>query len=136
MDNRVAGLVTAVAALAISATACSSPTPTPAPVTVTQTTVAQAPAVPAAPATPVAPVATTEAAAAAQITIPDVAGQNAERVQKHLETLGLTDVSLSSANPKYSMVLLPENWTVVSIEPAPGTQVSADEPIVVKVTKE
>ena len=122
--------------MAIWATACSSPAPTPAPVTVTKTTVAQGSAAPTVPVAPVAPVATTEVAAAAQITIPDVAGQNAERIQKHLEALGLTDVSLSSANPKYSMVLLPENWTVVSIEPAPGTAVSADEPVVVKVTKE
>jgi len=71
-----------------------------------------------------------------QITIPEVAGQNAEIVRKKLETLGLTDVSLASATPKYSVVLLASNWTVVSIEPAPGTVVNSGDPVVVKATKE
>lgn len=81
-------------------------------------------------AAPFAPAAPTE------ITIPDVAGQNAEIVRKKLEGLGLTDVSLSSSNPKYSMVIMAANWTVVSIEPAPGTQVKSDGPVVVKVYKD
>jgi len=115
-----------LAGIAIWIPACGSAT-TPAPVTVTQTTVAQAPA----------PVANTpEASAPTPITIPDVAGQNAEIVRKNLEDLGLTDVNVSSANAKYSVVLLASNWTVVSIEPAPGTVVNSDDPIVVKVTKE
>jgi beta-lactam-binding protein with PASTA domain len=71
-----------------------------------------------------------------QITIPDVTGQNAEIAQNSLEKLGLTRVRLSSANPKYSMVLLAANWTVVSVDPAPGTLVNSDDPVVVKVTKE
>jgi PASTA domain len=45
-------------------------------------------------------------------------------------------VSLSSANPKYSVVVLASNWTVVSIEPAPGTVVNANDPVVVKVYKD
>jgi beta-lactam-binding protein with PASTA domain len=81
-------------------------------------------------ATPVAPAPPTE------ITIPEVAGQNAEIVRKKLEGLGLTDVSLSSSNPKYSMVIMAANWTVVSIEPVAGTQVKSDDPVVVKVYKD
>jgi hypothetical protein len=45
-------------------------------------------------------------------------------------------VELSSSNPKYSMVLRASNWTVTSIDPPPGTQVSANDPVIVKVTKE
>jgi beta-lactam-binding protein with PASTA domain len=77
-----------------------------------------------------------EALASNQITLPEVTGQNAEIVYKKLEKLGLTDVTLSSANPKYSMVLNYSNWTVVSIDPAAGTSVDADDPVVVKVTKQ
>ena len=71
-----------------------------------------------------------------QITIPEVHGQNAEIVRKKLEKLGLTDVSLSSANPKYSVVVLASNWAAVSIEPRSGTVVSSDDPVVVKVYKD
>ena len=53
----------------------------------------------------------------------------------NLEKLGLTDVSLSSANPKYSFVILASNWTAVSIEP-PGTVVGSGDPVVVKVYKD
>jgi hypothetical protein len=123
MITRFAGIA-AIAAAMVSG--CGSTTTAP-PVTVTQTTVAQAPS-------PVAT--TTEAPAPVHVTIPEVTGQNAEIVRKNLEDLGLTDVNLSSANPMYSVVVLASNWTVVSIEPAPGTLVNADDPIVVKVTKE
>jgi beta-lactam-binding protein with PASTA domain len=75
-------------------------------------------------------------AAPTQITIPDVSGQNAEIVRKNLKNMGLTDVSLSSANPKYSVVVLASNWTCVSIEPTPGTVVKSDDPVVVKVYKD
>jgi beta-lactam-binding protein with PASTA domain len=77
----------------------------------------------------------TAATSGASITIPDVTGQNAKIAEQSLERLGLSDVSLSSANPKYSVVLLPANWTVVSVEPPPGTLVSANDSVVVKVTK-
>jgi PASTA domain len=75
------------------------------------------------------------ASASGSITIPDVTGQNGKIAEQKLEDLGLTNVELSSANPKYSMVLLPANWTVVSIDPPPGTSVSAGDAVVVKVTK-
>ena len=79
---------------------------------------------------------TTTSKVPTQITIPEVSGQNAEIVRKKLEKLGLTDVSLSSSNPKYSVVVLASNWTCVSIEPAPGTVVMSDDPVVVKVYKD
>jgi hypothetical protein len=79
---------------------------------------------------------TSTSAAPTQITIPEVSGQNAELVRKNLEKMGLTDVSLSSANPKYSVVVLASNWTCVSVEPAPGTVVTSGDPVVVKVYKD
>jgi beta-lactam-binding protein with PASTA domain len=79
---------------------------------------------------------TTTSAVPTQITIPEVSGQNAEIVRKNLEKMGPTDVSLSSSNPKYSMVMLASNWTCVSIEPSPGTVVKSDDPVVVKVYKD
>ena len=45
-------------------------------------------------------------------------------------------MTLASANPKYTMVIMAANWTVVSMEPPPGTVVQSDDPVVVKVTKE
>jgi beta-lactam-binding protein with PASTA domain len=114
-----ATLIGGTALLGLSA--CSSaPTEPKAATTFTQTVSA-----PAAPA----PVAVTN------VTIPDVAGQNAEIVRQNLADLGLTNVVMASANPKYSMVLLAANWTVVSIEPGPGTTVRSDDPVVIKATK-
>jgi PASTA domain len=75
------------------------------------------------------------AAAAGPITIPDLTNENAEIARSKLSDLGLTNVELSSANPKYSVVILASNWTVVSIDPAPGTVVKTDDTVVVKVTK-
>jgi beta-lactam-binding protein with PASTA domain len=51
-----------------------------------------------------------------------------------LEKLGLTNDELSSAKPKYAMVSVAANWTVVSIDPAPGTAVKPDDAVVVMVT--
>jgi hypothetical protein len=34
------------------------------------------------------------------------------------------------------MVLMPENWTVVGIEPAAGSTVGPGDDVIVKVTKE
>ena len=78
----------------------------------------------------------TSHAASGPVTLPDLTNQNAEIAQKKLEKLGLTDVKLSSANPKYKMVIEAANWTVVSMEPPAGTVVQPDDPGVVKVTKE
>jgi hypothetical protein len=63
-------------------------------------------------------------------------GENGKIAEAKLEGLGLTNVELSSANPKYSMVLIPANWTVVSIDPPAGTAVNSSDAVVIKVTKE
>jgi beta-lactam-binding protein with PASTA domain len=75
-------------------------------------------------------------AATGPITLPEVAGKNAEIARSELEQLGLTNVELASANPKYSVVVLARNWTCVSIEPPAGTVVQAKDPVIVKVTKD
>lgn len=74
--------------------------------------------------------------AAGPITLPDLTNQNADIARKKLTKLGLTDVTLASANPKYTMVIVAANWTVVSMEPPPGTVVQSDDPVVLKVTKD
>ncbi|BBX98578.1 PASTA domain-containing protein [Mycobacterium lacus] len=68
--------------------------------------------------------------------IPEVIGQDGATVRSRLEELGLTDVSLLSANPKYSAVVLAANWTAVSIDPPPGTVVASDHPIVVQLYRD
>lgn len=70
------------------------------------------------------------------LTIPEVQGLDAATVRRKLEELGLTEVRLSSANPKYSEVMLQANWTALYIEPPPGTVVDSDDPIVVHVYRE
>jgi hypothetical protein len=126
----------ALASLALALAACSSGQTTSSPSTVTVTQPQRSTVAVAAPGAPPTQVATTTAAASSELTIPEVSGQNAEIVRKKLENMGLTDVNLSSANPKYSVVVLASNWTVVSIEPAPGTVVNANDPVVVKVYKD
>jgi PASTA domain len=120
---------TSLVAAALAATliaSCGSKSTAPATVTVTQPGSNSAPGAPSSSA----------AAPAAQITIPDgLVGENAEIAQSKLEGLGLTKVELSSSNPKYSLVLRASNWTVTSIDPPPGTQVNANDPVIVKVTK-
>ena len=117
--------ISSAAVLAFALAACAGHTsPSPSTVTVTQHSAFAEPS------------AASTSAAASQVTIPDVKGRNAEIVRKNLEDLGLTEVSLSSANPKYSVVILASNWTAVSIEPPPGTVVSSGDPVVVKVYKD
>jgi beta-lactam-binding protein with PASTA domain len=67
--------------------------------------------------------------ASAPITLRDVTNQNAEIARSKLEKLGLTNVKPSS-------VIQAANWTVVSMDPAAGTVVRSDDPVIVKVTKE
>jgi hypothetical protein len=133
-------LLVAAAITTVTLAACGGGSPaapstvTVAPSTVTVAASAPAAGVPASQAPAVAPV--LEAPAATGITIPDIpAGTNAEIAQSKLEALGLTNVDLASANPDYSNVFLPKNWTLVSIEPAPGTQVQSSDTVIVKVTK-
>jgi beta-lactam-binding protein with PASTA domain len=72
---------------------------------------------------------------AATITIPDLVGMNAKIAEDKLKALGLTNVELASATSKYQNVFVPANWTVVGIEPAPGTSINPGDDVVVKVTK-
>lgn len=143
-NSRAISLLVAGATIPAIVTGCGGSTPAAAPSTVTvapstvtvaaPNTVTVAAPAPAAPATQVA-----EAPAApvlSGITIPDLpAGTNAEIVRDKLQDLGLTNVDLASANPDYTNVFLPKNWTLVSIEPSPGTVVQASDPVIVKVTK-
>ncbi len=133
---KLRGVLPVVLSTAGLLAACSSGTAPQQTVTVTQpTTVVAAPTVAPAPAATVQAEAPT--AAAAGITIPEIpAGTNAEIAKDRLQDLGLTNVDLASANPNYSNVFLPKNWTLVSIEPAPGTVVKADDPVIVKVYKD
>jgi beta-lactam-binding protein with PASTA domain len=121
----MAAISIAATVLAFALAACGSQTSTsPSTVTITQHSAFAEPS------------AASTSAMPSQITVPEVKGQNAEIVRKNLEKLGLTDVNLSSANPKYGVVVLASNWTAVSIEPPPGTVVSSDDPVVVKVYKD
>jgi hypothetical protein len=118
----------AVSTLTLALAACAGKTSTSMPtVTVTQHSTVAEPGVSPAGTTTTAP---------QQITLPEVAGQNAEIVCKNLEKLGLTDVSLSSSNPKYTVLVLAGSWAAVSIEPPAGTVVKADNPVLVKVYKD
>lgn len=71
----------------------------------------------------------------ADITVPDIVGQNAGGVEARLKAMGLISVELSSANPDYKSVWVASNWTVVSVDPAPGCVINRDNHIVVYVTK-
>jgi hypothetical protein len=78
---------------------------------------------------------TTSPVASAPITIPDLTGENAKIAENRLKALGFTDIDLVSATEKYQNVFVPANWTVVAIEPAPGTTVNASDTVILKVTK-
>ncbi|GAB2997185.1 PASTA domain-containing protein [Mycobacterium bourgelatii] len=71
-----------------------------------------------------------------RITVPDLCGKDGDTVRKTLQRMGFTDVSMSSTNPAYRVVMLESCWTAVGIEPPPGSVVSSDDPVVVRVYKE
>lgn len=73
--------------------------------------------------------------ASANITMPDLLGQNAGGVEDRLKSLGLSSVELSSANPEYKSVWVASNWTVVSTDPGPSCVVGHDNLVTVYVTK-
>ncbi|MBN9739430.1 MULTISPECIES: PASTA domain-containing protein [unclassified Pseudonocardia] len=118
-----------VAALTVVLTGCSSAeegfrdATTPATVTVTSPPPAQAGASTTPPVT--------------QVVIPDVTeGQNGAIALDALERAGLTDVQPASRDDNDKFVVNPANWSVVSIEPSSGTEVSSDSTVVVTMTKE
>ncbi|NKY58807.1 PASTA domain-containing protein [Nocardia flavorosea] len=68
--------------------------------------------------------------------MPDLVGVNGAVAGDRLEDLGFTNVHYASATPGKDVVLLRANWTVVSIEPGPGTVVPSDSVVVLTMTKD
>jgi PASTA domain len=68
------------------------------------------------------------------VTLPALVGLNAQVAEDQLKSLGLKD-SMSSANPKYKMVLVAKNWTVVDMYPPAGCVVSQYDQVDLNVTK-
>ena len=77
----------------------------------------------------------TTSSATTMVTLPEVAGRNGGIVYDELKALGLTSIKLASQDEDDKVVILPENWTAVKIEPAPGTQVRSNQTVVVTLTK-
>jgi hypothetical protein len=103
----------------------------PAPLVAAATTTSVAAVAPPAVKTPV--VTTPAAAPVKDVTIPDIVGKNGAIVLDQLTKLGFTNVQYGSVNPKDKVPILYTNWTVVSVEPGPGTVVSSDSIVVVKM---
>jgi hypothetical protein len=71
------------------------------------------------------------------LTIPDdLVGQNAAVAQDRLERMGFTRIEFGSVDPDNTVVLLPSNWTVMSVEPEPGSEVLSDSLLVLRCTKQ
>ncbi|MBE1551852.1 hypothetical protein GGC64_005939 [Mycobacterium sp. OAS707] len=68
------------------------------------------------------------------VTLPDLVGVNAQLAENQLKSLDLRN-SMSSANPRYKMVLQASNWTVVSMYPPAGCTVHPYEQVELNVTK-
>jgi hypothetical protein len=98
-------------------------------------TINPTPAPTAAPHSPIKCATQPGAENSADITAPDVVGQNAQAASEQLNQLGLLNVQLSSANPNYAVVLVAANWTVVSTNPAPCTVITRHDHVVLHVTK-
>jgi hypothetical protein len=81
------------------------------------------------------PMQTSTGGNSANITMPDIVGQNAGGVEVRLKGLGLNTVELSSANPDYKSVWVASNWTVVGTDPAAGCVIGPSTRITVYVTK-
>lgn len=79
---------------------------------------------------------TTTVAPVVSVTLPEVQGRNGAVVVDELRGLGLTKVKIGSDDAKHTVVVLPQNWTAVAIEPAPGSVVRSDSTVVVVLTKE
>jgi hypothetical protein len=79
--------------------------------------------------------AVTRAASVAMARMPDVTGLNARVAQDRLERLGFTDIEFGSVDRYDTVVILPENWTVVKQSHKPGSKVRVDELVVLSCTK-
>lgn len=67
--------------------------------------------------------------------IPEVAGKNGKIAMDELKNLGFTNATPASQDRNDAWVVLPENWTVVSIQPDVGTTVKSDSTVIVTMTK-
>jgi len=73
---------------------------------------------------------------AVQLRIPTgLVGGNALIVHDQLERLGFTNVVYGSADPDDTFVVLAQNWTVRKVEPAEGTTLASNQPIVLTCSK-
>lgn len=117
--------IAAVLALFAALTACGGGTAPSTPQVVTVTAQPAAEPAAAAPTTP----------AVTRVTLPEVKGRNGGIVYDELRDLGLTNVSLASRDDQDRMVLAPQNWTAVKIEPAAGTEIDSNDTVVVTMTK-
>lgn len=97
---------------------------------------AQAPPVVAPTSAPTDPIGSATAKPVVDVVLPEVKGRNGRLVYAELQELGLTDVSYASRDADDKVVINPANWTAVKIEPAAGTTVRSDEPVVVTMTKQ
>lgn len=96
-----------------------SPTPAPAPVTHAPSTFPSASPSPS-------PV---------PVKMPNVVGQNGAIAEDILKKAGFTNVTLGSADPDDTLVILPENWKIVEQSAIPGETVQSDTLIVLSCTK-
>lgn len=71
------------------------------------------------------------------LAIPDnLVGINAAVAEDELRRLGFERIEFGSADPDETVVILPQNWTVVEVAPEPGSEVPADSTIVLTCTKQ
>ena len=69
------------------------------------------------------------------VKMPNVTGQNAAIAQDTLQRAGFTNITLGSADPDDTLVILPENWKVVEQSTEAGQTVLSDTKIVLSCSK-
>ncbi|WP_030158672.1 PASTA domain-containing protein [Glycomyces sp. NRRL B-16210] len=77
-----------------------------------------------------------ESAEAAEAEVPDLVGKNAAIAYDELRALGFTNITLGSVDKEDTVVLMMSNWSVVEVEPEPGTVLSTDSTVVLMCTKQ
>jgi hypothetical protein len=136
VNRKTAAIAVSIFAVALTIVACGSNTASPpSTVTVTQSQTSLPSWTATAPSSVVTSPEATTPVASGPITVPDLTGENAKIAENKLKALGFTDVELASATSKYQNVFVPANWTVVGIEPDPGTTINGGDTVILKVTK-
>lgn len=69
------------------------------------------------------------------VKMPNVVGQNGAIAEDILKKSGFTNVTLGSADPDDTLVILAENWKIVEQSTAAGQTVQSDTLIVLTCTK-